>query len=159
MGLKEWKDKFFPQIDDGYGDGIDVDADSDDVMDEPTRTPVSERIPESTGYGRVSDGNVPVVAPSRSSIEMKVVTPTKFEAVTQIADLLLNKKTVLLNLENTNKETAKRLIDFLSGVAYALGGDIQKVADNTFAVTPNNVAVSNEEIESDPYTADDEQYE
>jgi cell division inhibitor SepF len=103
-------------------------------------------------YGRPAE-NSGVALASRSSIEMKVVTPTKFDAVTQIADLLLEKKTVLLNLENTNKETAKRLIDFLSGVAYALGGGVQKVADNTFAVTPSNVAVSNEsiDVQSDEY--------
>ena len=92
-----------------------------------------------------------------TALEMKVVSPTKYEAVTQIADILLDKKTVLLNLENTNKETAKRLIDFLSGVAYALGGDIQKVADNTFAVTPNNVEVSNESIDAGSYEADEEE--
>ena len=99
---------------------------------------------ESKPY-RPSDNAVSVA--SRSSIEMMVVTPTKFETVTQIADLLLDGKTVLLNLEKTNKETARRLIDFLSGVAYALGGDVKKVADNTFAITPNNVEVSNEAID------------
>lgn len=90
---------------------------------------------------------------------MKVVTPTKFDAVTQIADFLLDNKTVLLNLENTNKETAKRLIDFLSGVAYALSGDVQKVADNTFAVTPNNVNVSNDTEEPSAAPAEDKMYE
>ena len=83
-----------------------------------------------------------------SSIEMKVVTPKSYDTVTQIADLLLDKKTVLMNLENTNRETARRLIDFLSGVAYALGGGVQKVADNTYAITPSNVAVSKGDIGS-----------
>lgn len=160
MGIKEWKDRLFPQIDAIDDDGMDI----DDVETEESisdRTPVAERIPEQKPVyaGRVSDNGGYSVS-NRSSIEMKVVSPTKFENVTQIADLLLDKKTVLLNLENTNKETAKRLIDFLSGVAYALNGDIQKVADNTFAVTPNNVAVSNEIIESEPFASDsDEQYE
>ena len=95
------------------------------------------------GYtGRSSN----VTALSGSSIEMKVVTPSSYESVTQIADLLLSNKTVLLNLEKTNKETAKRLIDFLSGVAYALSGEVQKVADNTYAITPRNVAVSKETV-------------
>ena len=48
----------------------------------------------------------------------------------------------------TNKETTKRLIDFLSGVAYALNGEVQKVADNAYVVTPNNVAVSSETLEN-----------
>jgi cell division inhibitor SepF len=81
-----------------------------------------------------------------SAIEMKVVKPDRYEAVADIADLLLSKKTVLLNLENTNRETARRLIDFLSGAAYALGGGVQKVADNTYAITPSNVAVSRENV-------------
>lgn len=90
---------------------------------------------------------------------MKVVTPTKFDAVTQIADLLLANKTVLLNLENTNKETAKRLIDFLSGVAYALGGDVQKVADNTFAVTPRNVEVESMDTAAAQTEPEEKMYE
>ena len=77
---------------------------------------------------------------------MKIVRPKEFKDGAQIARYLLNKCTVFLNLEKTNKETARRLIDFLSGVAYALGGGIQKVADNTYAVTPSNVAVSKESI-------------
>ena len=77
---------------------------------------------------------------------MKVVSPKSYDAVTQIADLLVSKKTVLLNLENTNRETARRLIDFLSGAAYAIGGGVQKVADNTYAITPSNVAVSKESM-------------
>ena len=74
---------------------------------------------------------------------------------------IFENRAVLLNLENTNKETAKRLIDFLSGVAYALGGDVQKVADNTFAVTPNNVAVSNEAVGEEflSASADESKYE
>ena len=95
-------------------------------------------------YNARGGANVSVSA--GSSIEMKVVTPKSYDTVTQIADLLLSKKTVLLNLENTNRETARRLIDFLSGVAYALHGDVQKVADNTYAITPSNVAVSKESV-------------
>lgn len=100
----------------------------------------------------VYSSNENVYAPSGarvvggSSIEMKVVTPKSYDSVAQIADLLRAKKTVLLNLENTNRETARRLIDFLSGAAYALGGGVQKVADNTYAVTPSNVAVTREGV-------------
>lgn len=152
MGFKEFKQKFFPdEIDD-----VDTDfsyAEDEDYVDE--RASVSP-VRQSDSYRNEGAG----VTARSAALEMKVVTPTKYEAVTQIADLLLDKKTVLLNLENTNRETAKRLIDFLSGVAYALGGDIQKVADNTFAVTPNNVAVSNEVIESDATIGEaEDQYE
>ncbi len=155
MGFKDWNwAKVFPK---GYDEDETYDEEFDEVEEvaaAPVRTP--EKV--STPYGRTDNGQVKIA--SHSSIEMKVVTPTRYDAVTQIADLLLEKKTVLLNLENTNKETAKRLIDFLSGVAYALNGDVQKVADNTFAVTPNNVAVSNESVDGVPAeTADGELYE
>ena len=79
---------------------------------------------------------------SGSPIEMVVVKPQKLETVTEIADHLVDRKTILLNLEDTNKETARRLIDFLNGVAYAINGDLRKVATNTYVVTPSNVELS-----------------
>ena len=83
-----------------------------------------------------------------SALELKVVRPEKFESVTQIADHLVSKRTVVLNLEATNKETARRMIDFLSGVAYAMQGNLKKVAANTYVITPDNVAVSNDQVAS-----------
>lgn len=77
-----------------------------------------------------------------SALELKVVRPERFESVTQIADHLINGRTVVLNLEATNKETARRMIDFLSGVAYSIEGNLKKVANNTFVITPGNVSVS-----------------
>lgn len=81
-----------------------------------------------------------------ASMEMKVIKPTGFEAATEISDLLLSKKTVVLNLEDTNKETARRLIDFLSGVAYAIDGELNRVANSTFVVAPHNVKVSDDQF-------------
>jgi len=83
---------------------------------------------------------------SGSPIEMVVVKPQKLETVTEIADHLVDRKTILLNLEDTNKETARRLIDFLNGVAYAINGDLRKVATNTYVVTPSNVELSGEKL-------------
>ena len=81
-----------------------------------------------------------------SSIELKVVRPDTFVNSRQIADHLLNNRTVVLNLEATNKETARRILDFLSGVAYSIGGQLQRVANNTFVITPDNVAVSGDQM-------------
>lgn len=139
MGLKDITKKFFP-------DAIAEESYEDDYLNEDDQyldEEVAHAAP-SASFASRNSANVSVA--SGSSIEMKVVTPKSYDTVTQIADLLLSKKTVLLNLENTNRETARRLIDFLSGVAYALHGDIQKVADNTYAITPSNVAVSKESI-------------
>ena len=80
-----------------------------------------------------------------SALELKVVRPERFDSVTQIADHLINNRTVVLNLESTNKETARRMIDFLSGVAYSIDGNLKKVANNTYVITPGNVAVSNDQ--------------
>ena len=55
----------------------------------------------------------------------------------------------MLNLEATNKDTARRLIDFLSGVAYSIQGQLKRVANNTFVITPNNVDVSGEQLRSE----------
>ena len=91
---------------------------------------------------------------SGTAIEMKVVKPETLDTVTQIADHLLDRKTILLNLEDTSKETSRRLIDFLNGVAYAINGNLKKVATNTYVVTPNNVEVSGEQIRETQDKAD-----
>lgn len=95
----------------------------------------------------------PVASTSLSSgapIEMRVERPTSYDDVGSIADHLLERKTVLLNLEFADKETIRRLIDFLTGVAYAIGGDIKKIAKRTYVVTPKNVDVSGAETNYAP---------
>ena len=96
-------------------------------------------------------GNIKVS--SGASIEMVVVKPEKLESVTQIADYLVDRKTILLNLEETNKDVARRLIDFLNGVAYAINGDLRKVATNTYVITPSNVELSGERMNTTQETA------
>ncbi len=90
-------------------------------------------------YGNAQDDGMQV---SGSSLELKVVKPERFDNVPQIANHLLNRRTVVLNLEDTNKETARRLLDFLSGVAYSINGNLKRVANNTYVITPCNVDVS-----------------
>ena len=70
-----------------------------------------------------------------------LVKPERFEDASTIADHLNNKRTVVLNLESTNKEVSRRLVDFLSGVAYANNGQIKRVANSTFIITPYNVDI------------------
>lgn len=73
--------------------------------------------------------------------------PVSFgEEARDIADELLRRHTVVLNLEKTEKDVSRRIIDFLSGVAYANNGKIQKVATKTYIVTPYDVEVSGDEI-------------
>ncbi|MBO4453004.1 MAG: cell division protein SepF [Clostridia bacterium] len=84
---------------------------------------------------------------SSAALEMKVVKPERFDEVRQIGEHLLARRTVVLNLEETNKETTKRIIDFLCGVVFAIDGQVKKVANATYVVTPKNVDVSGEQSE------------
>ncbi len=129
------KGAFNPDDTDIDGDESGMFVGDDDFYDreEPTDSRVS-----SSGYGTPS-----------GALELKVVKPEKYDSVTaqKIADHLRNGRTVVLNLELTNKESARRLIDFLSGVAYTINGYIQRVANNTFVIVPDNVDVSGEQLQ------------
>ena len=76
-----------------------------------------------------------------TQLQVVLVKPEKFEDASAIADHLREKRTVVLNLESCNKEIARRLLDFLSGVTYANEGKIKKVAISTFIITPYNVDI------------------
>lgn len=76
-----------------------------------------------------------------AQLQVVLVKPEEFEDAQDIADNLISKRTVLLNIENLNKELSRRLIDFLSGVAYAQGGNIKRVANRTYIITPYNVDI------------------
>lgn len=93
----------------------------------------SDRKAKSTTVGRVN-----------SHLQVALVKPERFEDVPAIADHLADGRTVVLNLEAANRETQRRLLDFLSGAAYAHGGRIKKVANSTFIITPSNVDVMGE---------------
>ncbi|MBR5873729.1 MAG: cell division protein SepF [Oscillospiraceae bacterium] len=79
---------------------------------------------------------------SLPQLQVVLVKPERFEEASDIADSLNAKKTVVLNLESASKEVARRLVDFLSGVAYANQGNVQKIANSTFLITPYNVDIS-----------------
>ena len=82
-----------------------------------------------------------------TQLKVVLVKPDRFENASEIADQLKDKRTVVLNLESTNKDVARRLIDFLSGVAYAGEGKIKKVAANTYIITPYHVELEGDLID------------
>jgi len=88
---------------------------------------------------RRSAGNGGAVA------SMHVVTPRSFNDAQQVADEFKRSKPVIINLQSTDRELSKRLIDFSSGMTYALGGGMQRIAQGIFLLTPQNVEVSAEE--------------
>ena len=82
-----------------------------------------------------------------TQLQVVLVKPERFEDASTIADQLNAKRTVVLNLESTGKEVSRRLIDFLSGVAYANNGQIKRVATRTFIITPYNVDIMGDLID------------
>ena len=82
-----------------------------------------------------------------AKLAVALFKPERFgEETRAIADELIKTHTVVLNLENTNKDMSRRIIDFLSGVAYANRGKIKKVASSTFIIIPNNVDLTGDDL-------------
>ena len=76
-----------------------------------------------------------------AQLQVVLVKPERFDDASAVADHLNAKRTVVLNLESANKDVSRRILDFLSGVAYANDGQIKKVANCTFIITPYNVGI------------------
>jgi cell division inhibitor SepF len=90
-------------------------------------------------------GGLRPVGNGGADVRVHLVTPSSFNNAQEVADRFKQGVPVILNLQTTEGELAKRLIDFASGLTYALDGGMQKVADKTFLLTPRNVEVSAEE--------------
>ena len=86
-------------------------------------------------------GNKVVNIHATAQLQVVLVKPERFDDASSVADHLNAKRTVVLNLESANKDVARRILDFLSGVAYANDGQIKKVANCTFIITPYNVGL------------------
>src|SRR2546422_1561096 len=99
-------------------------------------TRVAARAPRAARLEAVQDPN---------AIRVHLVLPRSFNDAQQIADRFKQSIPVILNLQNADAELSKRLIDFASGLTYALNGGMQRVADKVFLLTPRNVEVSAEE--------------
>ncbi len=93
------------------------------------------------GTDTVTTRNKIVNINATTQLQVVLVKPINFEDASTVADHLNAKRTVVLNLESTNKDVSRRLVDFLSGVAYANNGQIKRVAASTFIITPYNVDI------------------
>ena len=129
----------------------DFDEEIEDIEEEkPAEKPKRAPSYESAAPRRepsprvVGGGKSKTVNFNHSQMQVVLVKPDRFEDVTSIADHLNAKKTVVLNLEAANRDVSRRIIDFLSGVAYANGGNIRKVANSTFIIVPTDVDVMGE---------------
>ena len=90
---------------------------------------------------RTPGGSKVVNIHTTAQMQVVLVKPDRFDNVSDIAEHLRSKHAVVLNLEATNKDVARRLVDFLSGCAYALDGKIKKIAISTYIITPYNVDI------------------
>ena len=123
-------------------EGYEDDFEGTGEVDLLSSTPSAKKQEETTvvGYDEVaSKRNKVVNINTTAQLQVVLVKPEKFEDASAVADHLNAKRTVVLNLEGTNKDISRRLVDFLSGVAYANNGQIQRVANSTFIITPYNV--------------------
>jgi len=110
--------------------------DFDDIFaDEPPRSARDARALRPVGNGRSTAGD----------IQVHLVVPKNFNDAQQIADQFKDAIPVILNLQGADTDLSKRLIDFSSGLTYALDGGMQRIADKVFLLTPRNVEVSAEE--------------
>ncbi|MCL2698362.1 MAG: cell division protein SepF [Oscillospiraceae bacterium] len=123
------------------------DNNTDFVDDTPT---ISSRYSDDFGYGTSSakpSGSKVLSIAATTHLQVIVFKPQKYSEAAEIADHFKNKKTIVLNLENTNKDVANRLIDFLGGVAYAGDGDLKRISNTTYMIVPFNVEISGDTIE------------
>src|SRR5687767_5089712 len=105
----------------------------DIFADEAPRSARETRVLRPVGNGRAE------------SVQVHLVIPKSFNDAQQIADQFKDDVPVILNLQGTDTDLSKRLIDFASGLTYALDGGMQRIADKVFLLTPRNVEVSAEE--------------
>lgn len=135
MGIKDWLDKVM-------GDE-EMEMDEEASSEEIELMPRNEGLKESASVSEPTQKRGNKVLNINATTQLKVVlaAPTRFDDASNVADQLNSKRTVVLNLESTNKDASRRILDFLSGVAYANNGQIKKVANCTFIITPYNVDI------------------
>ena len=136
--MDEFKKIIHPYDDEDDDYEEDVGRDSEPTYFEPREPRESSRRKEVPAEER---RNKVVNIHATTQLKVVLVKPERFENASEIADHLREKRTVVLNLESTKKEVSRRLVDFLSGVAYANSGQIKRVAASTFIITPYNVDI------------------
>lgn len=145
MGLMDELKKIIHPYDD---EDYDYEDDFEEPVKESSRSLFDDRKDDRREERRSEDRHNKVVnIHATTQLKVVLVKAERFENASEIADHLKEKRTVVLNLESTNKDVARRLIDFLSGVAYAGEGKIKKVAANTYIITPYSVDIMGDLID------------
>lgn len=146
--VRKFKDMWNPPEDE-YDEYEEIPQD-DDVMDghqEDSRDYHDRDYGRSSSNSSAPSQNKVVNIHATAQLQVVIFKPEHFgEDTRAIADELLKIHTVVLNLEETQKDVKRRIIDFLSGVAYANGGKIKRVATDTFIITPYNVDLTGDDV-------------
>lgn len=124
-----------------WGEDPEYEEDNDLGLEESLPTRAKKRENDDTVVDAPRKGNKVVNINATAQLQVVLVKPERFDDASAVADHLNAKRTVVLNLESANKDVARRILDFLSGVAYANDGQIKKVANCTFIITPYNVGL------------------
>ena len=132
-------DKIKGFIGDPEEDDLEMDEELDDSMEFVSKG--EDKGTEVFSNDQVKRNNKVVNIHATAQLQVVLVKPERFDDASTVADHLNAKRTVVLNLESANKDVARRILDFLSGVAYANDGQIKKVANCTYIITPYNVGI------------------
>lgn len=119
-------------------------AEDEDYEDEEDEVDLFAKAPDRSAPAHAEEArrsNKVVNIHTTAQLQVVLIKPERFEDAVGVADHLNDKRTVVLNLESTNKDVSRRIVDFLSGVAYANNGQIKRVANSTFIITPYNVDI------------------
>ena len=136
MGVGNWVKNLLSGSEDEYEYEGDDGVKDDDILSAAGQGRQGSSVSDNNGKS-----NKVVNIHATAQLQVVLVKPERFEDAASIADHLNGKRTIVLNLEATNKDISRRLIDFLSGVAYANSGQIKRVSTNTFIITPYNVGI------------------
>ena len=133
-----------------YGED-DIGEENEEIIS--ARPAARERVPvtEEPNVDFVSESrrNKVVNIHATTQLQVVLIKPDRFDQdqAAEVADHLRDKRTVVLNLESANKDVSRRILDFVSGVAYATDGKIQKIANSTYIITPFNVEIMGDLID------------
>lgn len=117
------------------------DAEEEDELQEDLKAESLQSPQYLHSFTKKNQQNKVVNIHSNNQFKVVIMQPETFDDARDVCDHLKNKKPIVVNLENLSKETAQRVVDFLSGSVYGLDGDIQKISSEIFLIAPNNVDI------------------
>jgi cell division inhibitor SepF len=128
------KFKSFFALEDEYEYKETEEYEEEEMVEEPRRT--------RSGTHQPAKQNVVSLQSVQKTSKVVLYEPRSYSEAQDVADHLKNRRAIIVNLQRIDMDQAKRIVDFLSGTVYAIGGDIQRIGQNIFLCTPDNVDVS-----------------